>query len=418
MSYMMSTREYNAIKELIKAFGIETNVLPHDTSVANMPARNDGITPIFDYTRYSHSLPTEEEKSTTTGLYGFRLEEGLDAFWPHYVKNYNLSSRIETLGRIMANSSLEAYPTPLETYGVELNGASSILGSSVIDLNHLQREDGSHIETARLDRILNEAKINTDDGKESFPDLYSFADIQDFLSNEYINSVMTPRAMIQVVLCSYFIPNAIGDTDANSRNIILAKNADGKYDVVFRIDAESSTYLRGLNRERSGLRLMPKGIYSANENYDLYMNYIENKGPLKISDQVTQRKIDWELFAGLFYLSKYFIKRNNLDDAITNRGYSRNLKRFILRSDERPSFYGRYLSQDEYTDYATDTIERAAKFSQDTSRALGITKKKFIFEDQAYKQTKTGLFVPEYLNNSGKKVKRDGSPAEEGPSMF
>ncbi|MBQ4541755.1 MAG: hypothetical protein IJA23_02765 [Clostridia bacterium] len=417
MSFMMSTQEYNAIKELIKAFGIETNVLPHDTSVANMQARNDGITPIFDYTRYSHSLPTEEEKSTTTGLYGFRLEEGLDVFWPHYVKNYNLSSRIETLGRIMVNSSLEAYPTPLETYGVSLDGANPILGSSVIDLNHMQTEDGRHIETMRLDRILKAAKINTDNDKESFPDLYSFADIQEFFANEYINSVMTPRAMIQVALCSYFIPNAIGDTDANSRNIILAKNAEGKYDVVFRIDAESSTYLRGINRERSGLRLMPKGIYSANENYDLYMNYIENKGPIKMTDKVTSAKIDWEMFAGLFYLSKYFIKRNHLDDAITNRGYSRNLKRYLDRNTERPSFYGRYLSQEEYTDYATDTIERAAKYMQDTGRALGITRKKIMFEDQAYKQTKTGIYVPEYLNAAGRKVKRDGSPAPEGPSM-
>ena len=115
---------------------------------------------------------------------------------------------------------------------------------------------------------------------------------------------------------------------------------------------------------------------------------------------------------------KYFIKRNHLDDAITNRGYSRNLKRFIDRTDERPSIYGKYLSQAEYTDYASDTIERAAKYMQDTSRALGITKKKIMFEDQAYKQTKTGIYVPEYLNSNGKKVKRDGSPAEEGPSMF
>ena len=342
MSYMMSTQEYNSIKELIKAFGVETNVLPHDTSVANMPARNDGITHITDYTRYSHSLPTEEEKSTTTGLYGFRIEDGLDVFWPHYVKNYNLSSRMETLGRIMVNSSLEAYPTPLETYGVSLDGANTILGSSVIDLNHLQTEDSRHIETMRFDRILKAANINSDVDKESFPDLYSFADIQEFFANEYINSVMTPRAMIQVALCSYFIPNAIGDTDANSRNIILAKNQEGKYDIVFRIDAESSTYLRGLSRERSGLRLMPKGIYNANENYDLYMNYIENRGPLKMTDKVSVPQIDWEMFAGLFYLSKYFIKRNHLDDAITNRGYSRNLKRFIDRTDERPSIYGKY----------------------------------------------------------------------------
>ena len=53
----------------------------------------------------------------------------------------------------------------------------------------------------------------------------------------------------------------------------------------------------------------------------------------------------------------------------------------------------------------------------DTGRALGITRKKILFEDQAYKQTKTGIYVPEYLDASGKKVNRDGSPAPEGPSM-
>lgn len=417
MSYMMSTREYNAIKELIKAFGLETNILPHDTSVSNMPVRSDGITAISDYARYLHTLPTEEEKRTTTGLYGFRIEEGLDVFWPHYVKNYSLTSRMETLGRIMVNSSLEAYPTPLETYAVSIDGASPILGSSVIDLNHLQTEDGIHVETMRLDRILANAKINTDPDKESFPDLYSFADVQRFLANEYINSVMTPRAMIQVALCSYFIPNAVGDTDANSRNIIVAKNTDGKYDVVFRIDAESSTYLRSLQRERSGLRLLPKGIYSANENYELSMEYIRNKGPLKAREQLNNPIIDWEIFAGLFYLSKYFIKRNHLDNAITVNGYSRNLKRYLDTNDNPPNCFSRYLSQDEYNNYASDTIERASNYMQDISQALGAVRKRILFEDQAYKQTQTGLFVPELFNAKGIKVNRDGSPAEEGPSL-
>ena len=418
MSYMMSTREYNAIKELIKAFGLETDVLPHDTSVSNMPVRNDGITPISDYARYRHTLPTEEEKRTTTGLYGFRIEEGLDVFWPHYVKNYSLTSRMETLGRIMVSSSLEAYPTPIETYAVSLDGPSPILGSSVIDLNHLQTQEGKHIETMRLDRILACAKINTNPNKESFPDLYSFADVQRFLANEYINSVMTPRAMIQVALCSYFIPNAVGDTDANSRNIIVAKNEEGKYDLVFRIDAESSTYLRGLQHERSGLRLLPKGIYSANENYELSMEYIRNKGPLKAREQINNPIIDWELFAGLFYLSKYFIKRNHLDNAITINGYSRNLKRYLDRNNIPPNCFSRYLSQEEYNNYASDTIERASNYMQDITEALGAVRKRIIFEDKAYKQTKTGLFVPELFNTKGIKVNRDGSPQEEGPSLF
>lgn len=181
MSYMMSSQEYKAIKSLIRAFGLETNVLPHDTCVSKMPVRKDGASPISHYIRYTHSLPTEQEKSTTTGLYGFPIEEGLEVFWPHYVKNYNLTSRMETYGRIMVNSSLEAYPTPLETYAVSLDGANAILGSSVIDLNHLQTEEGIHVETMRLDRILKAANINTDSGKENFPDLYSFADVQEFI---------------------------------------------------------------------------------------------------------------------------------------------------------------------------------------------------------------------------------------------
>ena len=80
---------------------------------------------------------------------------------------------------------------------------------------------------------------------------------------------------------------------------------------------------------------MPKGIYSANENYDTHINIINKKAPLTAKEQFTAPTIDWELFAGLFYLSKYFIKGDHLDDAITNRGYSRNLKRYIDKTNDR-----------------------------------------------------------------------------------
>ena len=241
-----------------------TDVLPKDKSVYDREANAYGVTKIDEYRTYAIDLATDTEKHITTGRYGFPVDDSGEALWPHYVKHYNLTSISETLDRIMVSSTLEGGTTPLETYAVALNtGSSSLIGSSAIDLKSLLNSDGQPVKTARLDEILRAAGYTG-----TFPDLNSFLDVQNFMENKEIKKLLTPRAMIAVALESYFIPNAIGETDPNSRNILLADHGLGKFDVVFRIDAESNTYLRDVYKERSGKGTVPKGIYSANEDLE------------------------------------------------------------------------------------------------------------------------------------------------------
>ncbi len=357
--------KYSAeIKKIIEK-SLVTNILPRDTSLSRLNPNPNGITKIDNYMTYRFKLPTETEKQTTTGKYGFEYNGNSDIFWPHFVKHYNLSSVSEVLDRILVSSTLEGGTSPLETYAVSLNSASPIIGSSVIDLNSLMTEDGNPVFTKRFDEILRAAGYTA-----AFPDIHSFVDVQNFIENEKINEMLTPRAIIQVVLESYFIPNAIGETDPNSRNILLCDTGLGKFDVVFRIDAESNTYLRDVYNERSGYGAVPKGIYSANENIET--EFLQN---IKTKTCIGQPKIDWQLFAGFMELSDYFLRSSYIDNAIF-QGYRKNQGRyqnpqsdFFNKSYTSP--YNQRLSIEAYNDFSTKTQERIKKFTDRVYSALG-----------------------------------------------
>ena len=130
--------EEKELRAAIKS-SLVTDILPHDTSVYNKPANAYGVTRIEDFVNYPADLATETEKRSTTGRYGFPVDDSYEVYWPHYVKHYNLTSVGETLDRIMVSSTLEGGTTPLETYAVAIpTGSTTIIGSSVIDLKSLQ----------------------------------------------------------------------------------------------------------------------------------------------------------------------------------------------------------------------------------------------------------------------------------------
>lgn len=351
-----------------------TDVLPHDSSVYDLPANTYGVTKIDEYKTYAIDLATDTEKHVTTGRYGFPYDGSMEAFWPHYVKHYNLTSTSEILDRIMVSSTLEGGTTPLETYAVALNtGSSPLVGSSVIDLKSLVTPENKPVATARLDEILRAAGY-----KGTYPDLHSFLDIQNFVYDEQINKLLTPRAIIQVALESYFIPNAIGETDPNSRNILIADYGLGKFDVVFRIDAESNTYLRDMYKERSGKGTIPKGIYTANEN--LETEFLPN---IRAKTLINGPKIDWELFAGFMKLTEYFVKNSYIDNAIF-QGYLKNQYRYIRNNLNNESFYispyAARLSQDAYAEFSKKTQERIKNYMTKVQSALGYVKPKYPFD--------------------------------------
>ncbi len=382
------SKNITEIKKIIKNELDTAYTLPHDYSVARLQANAYGVTPIDGYRTYPVDLATESEKHSTTGRYGFDVDGTREAFWPHYVKNYNLTSTSEILDRIMVSSTLE-----LETYAVSLD---SRLGSSVIDLKSLMTEDGKPVFTVRFDEILRACGY-----KEAFPDLHSFVDVQNFINNEKVNSILTPRAIVQVVLQSYFIPTAIGETDPNSRNILLADYGLDKFDVVFRIDAESNTYLRDMYRERSGRKSVPKGIYSANEDFET--EFLPN---IKAKTLIGRPKIDWELFDGFLTLTENLLTNSYLDNLIY-QGYRLNQFRYQPSPFARQivSPYTQRLSIESYTDFTTKTQERTKNFIKNVRNALGYTSTKFPF-DLNFGSEKPGQFKP-ILKTS------DGTPIDE-----
>lgn len=366
----------DAIKQILKS--IQPDILPTDTSVTRKPVNKVGITHFVDHVQLKFEHPTSTEKTSTTTKYGFPIDDSAELYWPHHVKEYNVPSVGEIIDRILVSSVLEAAPVPLETYAVSFDrgeGVPTFVSSSAIDLNSLLiKDENIPVKTIRFDRFLSSCGY-----KGAYPDLHSFADVQEFINNPVVNKFLTPRAIMQVVLASYFIPNAIGETDPNSRNIILADTTlTGKYDVAFRIDAESNTYIRDRYNERSGKKRVPKGIYTDNEELDIFLMHIKNKtgGPTKI---------DWELFAGFLGLTEYFVSRSTLDDAISNRGYKRNQYRYDPSKDAAEGNYfasARRLSADAYGDFSEATINRAKNFMQLTKNALG------------------GLVYPKYINGA------------------
>lgn len=400
----ISTSEF---KKLIEST-LVTDILPHDTSVYDKPANRYGVTPIESYSRYVVDLATDTEKHSTTGRYGFPIDDSMEACWPHYVKHYNLTSVGETLDRIMVSSTLEGGTTPLETYAVALNtGSTNMIGSSVIDLKTLRTEDGTPVVTARLDEILRHAGY-----KGPYPDLHSFLDVQNFIANEEINKMLTPRAIVQVVLASYFIPNAIGETDSNSRNIILADYGLGKFDVVFRIDAESNTYLRDMYKERSGKGCVPKGIYSANE--DLDREFLTN---IRMKTLINGPKIDWELFAGFLKITEFFVRSSYIDNAIF-QGYLKNQYRYIrdhINQPYHPASYAARLCQDEYAAFSKATQERIKNFMTRVQSNLGYVSPKFPF-DFEFNASKAPKLQPTFIDKKGRYIDKNGNHVDE--SLF
>ena len=382
---------------------LSSDILPKDTAMESKKTNRKGIKTLgsFDYIHMKTELPTTKEKQHTTSRYGISVDPEIDAFWPHYIKNYNLVSMTETINRIITNSILEANPTPVSTYATLVE--NNQIGSAVIDLNNLKTKDGRKIKAERLDRIL--VKADFPDAIKGFPDITSFKDVQEFMSNEYIKNTLSPRAIIQVALISFFIPNATGQTDSNSRNIIILDN-----DIAVGIDAESNTYIADLTGSRSGKKLIPKGIYHENEPLDEFLKNISSAG----------NDIDWFLFGDLMLLSQEYTKRSNLDEAISNKGFYKNGGQFQPTSPYEESLFTitphpYALDSFAYGDFSEKTIERAKRYNENVMNAL---KNCFLESDFRYGEELENIKIAERLfpvlyNSKGLVVNEQGEPEKQ-----
>ena len=297
------------------------------------------------------------EKCTPKRL-GVRQSEESDEYSPLYFRYYQ-DSMLGALGKIIVNSALEIYPTPVHPYGTIYEGvAATKLGVSTIDLNHLiDSETGEPVENIRLDFLLHSLGLPHE--------INSFYDFQKMLESGKLADRLTPRAIVQLGLSSIFIPNAIGEVDANSRNVILFKDpVTNKYDIVARIDAEANTYLNDAFRQRSGKKVVPKGIFSANEEQDEFLQTIRHR----------DLRVDWDLFTGFTSIAKKLCSRSNIDNAIT-KAYMKNSGKLVTNIWEPVSPYLSFYNSDAFFDFSESTITRAGRFFDNVDNAIGYAKR-------------------------------------------
>ena len=332
------------------------------------------------------------EKCTPKRL-GIRDSEESEEFSPLYLRYFH-DSMLGALGKIIVNSALEIYPTPVHPYGAVYEGvASTKLGVATVDLNHLKNsETGEHVESIRLDFLLHSLGLPHE--------INSFYTFQKMIESGKLSDVMTPRAIVQLGLSSIFIPNAIGEIDANSRNIILFKDEEtGKFDIVARIDAEANTYLNDAFRQRSGKKLIPKGIFSADEEQDIFLQTITHR----------DLNIDWDLFAGFTSIAKSLCTRTNIDNAIA-RAYMKNSGKLVTNVWEPVSPYLSFYNSDAFFDFSENTISRAQRFFTNVDNAIGYVKRIPPFSEKSKKyidipavsDTKVKRYIQEKFDSKGR----------------
>lgn len=334
---------------------IMTDVLP-SSNIELLSQNKIGLYKL-DATNSTEWVHTPE---STQGIYSYEksapkkigITSDGESFKSVYFKQYE-QSMLRALSNIIVNSALEIYPTPLHTYGTVINQKeTSIVGLSSIDLNHLKdKETNTKVDSIRLDYLLHSLGLGTD--------IDSFLSFQKMLESGKLSTVMTPRAIVQLGLSSIFIPNAIGETDVNSRNIILLKDiALDKYDIVTRIDADKNEYIFDLYKYGDSKAVIPKGIYLPNEDEDTYLKAISHK----------DIGIDWDLFSGFTYLADQICSRSRIDNAITTSYRLNSVAGNGIASYK--DFYMSHYNTEAFFDFSEATICRAKKYFNNVHNAI------------------------------------------------
>ncbi len=317
-----------------------------------------------------------------------------EKFYSMYFKSYN-TSMLQAISKMIVNSALEMYPTPVHSYGTIIDHPSNVLvGNSSIDLNHLKNpETDSKVDSIRLDYLLHSLGAN--------PEIDSFYSYQKLLESGKLEKFLTPRAIVQLGLSSIFIPNAIGETDANSRNVILLKDkGDKKYDIVCRIDADENEYIHNMYRFGDNRKLVPKGIYLPNEDEDTYLKTISHR----------DIGVDWDLFSSFITLADSLCSRSNIDAAVYT-AYRKNSQSGYQVTDYR-DFYQSHYNSESFFDFSEVTINRVKDFSNRIHNALkrSMSTPPFAeanpkYNNMAINSTPNQKFIQEVFDASGRELK-------------
>ena len=392
-NYVSSVDEY--IKNII------TDVLP-PSDLARIQVNPSGLVRLdnTNSTEWSIELPDSvgaglyaHEKSSTTrvGILTNRDKSTLNpVYHSSYFKPFG-GTLMRVFDSLIAQSILELYPMPVQTYGAIQH--DSIISGGVVDLNHLRTKDSHlNVKTMRLDMFL--ALVGL--GKE----INSFIDLQNFMKNPVVKEFLSDRAIVQVALESFAMPNAVGEVDANSRNVlILFDPITGKGEYVARIDAESNTYFNNRNNERSGKNVLPKGILHGNE-------FFESEFLKEISQRNTS--IDWDLFASITNLAHKLTSRDYVDSAVFG-GYRRNYHRVPNDMIRESSPAYTHFGAEAYKDFSEKTIDRAERYHKNIFAALGARRSSEAMPFGTIKADKPNMLEQIPFNSKGQPL----SPEEE-----
>ena len=246
----------------------------------------------------------QHEKQSNTSLYLIKVPE-TDLYQNNY---FNVHSNEKTI----SYSALElgAFNGQRAIASIYDRGGYYNTGTSLPSYNHLKTEENEDLMPIRLDIYLHSIGLKED--------LETFYDYQTFINHPQVQNDFTVEALDALVIRGFFSSIKTGQFDKNSRNAILQFSPSKKKIIAYvEIDGEFNSYFTTINNERSGRRIMPKGIfksgkYGYGESFDEFIDIVRH--------HKEHPEIDWELFAGYHRLSKYFFDTNqkNYTNYVTN----------------------------------------------------------------------------------------------------
>ncbi len=327
-------------------------------------------------------------------LYGIQVPN-TEFFQSHFVSEKNAN-------KVIANSALDIYPLSGQRIKAVVNESaiSPYAGIAIVNYENLITQDGRHIPVVRLQEFLT---------KHGFaPDITCFYDLQLILKDPAMQKMFTPRGLDQLAVSSYFIPNIIGETDANSRNILLVVEPEtGLIDSVIRIDGDKNLSL--FSQRADELPIIPKGIFKQEEPYNEFLGIIKshNKGFEKL--------IDWELFAGYYELSKKLLKPYDITKTI-HQGFELNQGRCNYGFDQvftmGPAAI--HLSLEYYNDFINNINVRASRLFKEIDQRIDDVRPHLPMEDSPY--IVVDPFKTQLFDKNGRPIPVKDIP--DGPTFF
>lgn len=267
-----------------------SDILPRATLIDDVQVATNSVFSLETGYSLPVNLPDssklyKNEKSTNVDRIGIPRKIIVDGkeqtvYETFYFKPYDRT--LKFYDKMISSALLGMHAVPHEPYGVSFNGRN---GVATIDLTNLRdSETKEPVKVVRFDILLNSLGYP--------PDILTFMDLQTLFYDKRIPEIMDRRAFVQIALGNFFLSNAFGETDPNSRNLIMLESPNAEpMDPVFakriygkgykegakkigfavRIDADENTHDTSKNHERSGQRIIGRSMLFPNESVDTPM---------------------------------------------------------------------------------------------------------------------------------------------------